>query len=200
MQVAIGAAILGGLGAIREGYTNRDVLEAQAAGANRNAEVLRQQAAKNNEEAKVEIRKGDIQANLHEEKTKMILGDLKGRMGASGADFTGSPLEYLGYVGETRGYENQLLKFDAATKAYEKRKEGAIRLDQSKLYDQQADIYRVSAGEAVKSGWMKGLGSIAMAGAMYSKLGAVSSSSSAPSMFGGGSSQTYFKTMANPFG
>ena len=171
MLVTTAAATIGAVSSIRKGYEQESMLKTQAGMADRDADLARQEAAYRETEAlelerRGEIteaqlaRKGEIEQKLQEDKSRLILGEMRARMARGGMDInTGSPLDLIGSTAESQGYERELMAWDTSMNIWKTRREGAIFLDRAKVLNTQASIYRQGAKSAVIGGYLGAAGS-----------------------------------------
>lgn len=164
MMGVLAGAGLTAYSSIRQGYQASGAMQLQAAMMERQAALTEREAEVERQQAANIERERQIQENLHKEKTERILSEYRARMARSGASMSGSPLEYLGEAAADFGYERELMN-------WQKRREGAIHLERSKvlmaeapLYRLQGDIYRSGAKEAKTQGWLEAIPSLLKGG------------------------------------
>lgn len=166
------------VGQVSQGYQQKQELNFQASLADREAEntrraadVERAQAELTGIEAKQELEKGRTAIEQHRKKSDAIMGEFIAKTAARGVKLSGSPLEYLGETAADLGFEREQIRYESEVNAWNKSREGAIRLDRAKLLDAEASmyntqgrVYRKQGKQAATSGWIKGLGTAAIGG------------------------------------
>jgi hypothetical protein len=190
--VAITAAAMMVFSQIRGGYQEKAAYNFKAQAAEHEAEMMRRQAEfergqaefergqaefergqadVSRIEAAQERQKGAIAVQEHEKKSRALLGEFAAKTAARGVAMTGSPLEYLASTAEDLAFERQTIKYGADISAWKKANEGTIHLNRAKLMEAeapmlqtQASAYRSMGKDAVVSGWIKGLGTLGIAG------------------------------------
>ena len=175
--IAITAASMMAFSMIRGGYGEKEAYRFQAEAAEREAQGMRNQAEFERGQAEMsrveaahEKLKGDIAVQEHEKKSRALLGEFAAKTAARGVAMTGSPLEYLASTAEDLAFERQTIGYGAEMEAWRKKTQGTIHLNRAKLLDSEASAMRSAGKEAVVSGWMKGLGTMGMAGySIYGK-------------------------------
>ena len=182
--VAITAASMMAFSMIRGGYQEKAAYNFKAQAAEREAEMMRRQAQFERGQAEIsgieaaqERQKGAIAVQEHEKKSRAVLGEFAAKTAARGVAMTGSPLEYLATTAEDLAFERQTIGYGAEMEAWRKKTQGTIHLNRAKLMDAEAPMLMAKAGayrsmgrDAVVSGWMKGLGTLGMAGySIYGK-------------------------------
>ena len=176
--VAITAASMMAFSMIRGGYQEKAAYNFKAQAAEREAEMMRRQAQFERGQAEIsgieaaqERQKGAIAVQEHEKKSRAVLGEFAAKTAARGVAMTGSPLEYLATTAEDLAFERQTVKYGSDIEAWKKTTQGTIHLNKAKLMEAeapmlqtQASAYRSMGKDAVVSGWIKGLGTLGIAG------------------------------------
>jgi hypothetical protein len=162
--VAITAAAMMAFSQVRGGYAEKEAHNYQAQVAENQAVGERGMARMSEIEADQERLKGSIAVQEHEKKSRALLGEFAAKTAARGVAMTGSPLEFLATTAEDLAFERQTIKYGSDVEAWKKRTQGTIHLNRAKLLDSEASAMRQIGKDAVVSGWLKGMGTLGLAG------------------------------------